>query len=158
MYTTVAARSVSAHFVEIALRLTQFSSLPLVAEQHCAGIRSECVLHCPNVCLVQVRMSWHVVTVPLEMTFLAVLNYHQQGLLVAAAKYLLTCFLSLLVGFYADRTARLDFLAATAASTAGTSVLKVPPACRHPEAEDACGSGASGSTSSSSMVGRLKSE
>jgi hypothetical protein len=62
---------------------------------------------------VQVRLKWHVVTVPFEMTFLAVLNYHQQGLLLAVVKYLLTCFLSLLVGFYADRTARLDFLSTT---------------------------------------------
>jgi hypothetical protein len=62
----------------------------------------------------QVRLKWHVVTVPVEMSYLAVLNYHQQGLFVAAAKYLLTCFLSLLVGFCADRSARLDFLAATA--------------------------------------------
>jgi hypothetical protein len=41
------------------------------------------------------------------------MNYHHQGLLVAAAKYLLTLLLSLLFGFYADRTPRLDFLART---------------------------------------------
>jgi hypothetical protein len=69
-----------------------------------------------------VRLRWHVVTVPFEVCHLAVLNYHQQGLFVAAAKYLLTCFLSLLVGFYADRTARLDFLATISTITTSRKV------------------------------------
>jgi hypothetical protein len=54
-----------------------------------------------------------MLTVPLETAFLAVINCHHQGALVAAAKYLLTCLLSLLSGFQADRTARLNFLART---------------------------------------------
>ena len=61
----------------------------------------------------QVRLKWQVVAMPLELLVLAVLNYHQHGLAVAAAKYLFTGFLSLLAGFYLDRTARVHCVSTT---------------------------------------------
>ena len=57
------------------------------------------------------RLLWLLLTVPLEAAYLAALNYHQQGLLMAAAKYLLTSFFSLLVGAYTDCAARMHFRA-----------------------------------------------
>jgi hypothetical protein len=91
-----------------------------------------------------VRLKWHVVTVPVEMSYLAVLNYHQQGLLMAAAKYLLTCFLSLLVGYYADRTARADFLAATAMTSKGSRPIALEGGSKCLGAGDAGGGGGRG--------------
>ena len=64
--------------------------------------------HCPWV--LQVRFAWHLLTVPWELSYLAVLNYQQQGLGVAALKFLLSVTTSLLVGFYIDAFARRQYL------------------------------------------------
>jgi hypothetical protein len=58
----------------------------------------------------QASFLWNAPAAILEVSYLAVLNYQQQGLLMALVKYLVSVLLSVGVCYWTDHNSRRNFL------------------------------------------------